>query len=120
MAGNIHRPNDDWDPESLFYKSPLHREPDHETSIQGARDVKHRRTSQAMRLLAEYKKGDLTDEEAAVRSGIAALPKACYWKRCSELRANGYIVDTGATRIGSAGSAQMICAITPEGLAALD
>ena len=42
MAGNIHRPNDDWDPESLFYKSPLHREPDHETSIQGARDVKSR------------------------------------------------------------------------------
>jgi hypothetical protein len=63
-----------------------------ETSVQGARDVKHRRTSQAMRLLAEYKKGDLTDEEAAVRSGIAALPKACYWKRCSDLRSAGYIV----------------------------
>ena len=118
MAGKIIRP-DDWDEGTLFH-APLHREPDRPTSVQGARDVKHRRTSQAMRLLAEYKKGDLTDEEAAVRSGIAALPKACYWKRCSDLRSAGYIVPTGATRIGSAGSAQMICAITPEGLKALD
>jgi len=119
MAGNINRPDDDWDPESLFYKSPLHREPDHETSIQGARDVSSRRVTQAKRLLAEYRQSSLTDEEAAVRSGIAALPKACYWKRCSELRANGYIVDTGTTKIGSAGSSMMVCTITPEGLAAL-
>jgi hypothetical protein len=92
MAGKIIRP-DDWDEGTLFH-APLHREPDRPTSVQGARDVKHRRTSQAMRLLAEYKKGDLTDEEAAVRSGIAALPKACYWKRCSDLRSAGYIVPT--------------------------
>jgi hypothetical protein len=46
MAGKIIRP-DDWDEGTLFH-APLHREPDRPTSVQGARDVKHRRTSQAM------------------------------------------------------------------------
>jgi len=96
----------------------LHREPDQPTSVQGAKDVKHRRTSQAMLLLIEYKLHDLTDEEAGARSGLIRRSR-CYWKRCSDLRSAGYIVNTGKTRIGSAGSAQMICAITPEGLAAL-
>jgi hypothetical protein len=118
MAGKIIR-NDDWEPDSLFYKIPLHREPDHETSIKGARDVKHRRTSQAMLLLIEYRNHNLTDEEAGARSGLIRRSR-CYWKRCSDLRAAGYIVKTGATRIGSSGSAQNVCAITPEGLKALD
>jgi hypothetical protein len=117
MAGKINRP-DDWEPGTLFH-APLHREPDQPTSVQGAKDVKHRRTSQAMLLLIEYKLHDLTDEEAGARSGLIRRSR-CYWKRCSDLRSAGYIVNTGKTRIGSAGSAQMICAITPEGLAALD
>ena len=117
MAGKIIRP-DDWDEGTLFH-APLHREPDRPTSVQGAKDVKHRRTSQAMLLLTEYRNHDLTDEEAGARSGLIRRSR-CYWKRCSDLRAAGYIVPTGATRIGSSGSAQMICAITPEGLKALD
>jgi hypothetical protein len=118
MAGKITRP-DDWDPDSLFYNAPLHRVPDRPTSIQGATDVKPRRVTQAMLLLIEYRNHDLTDEEAGARSGLIRRSR-CYWKRCSELRSAGYIVNTGKTRIGSAGSSQMVCAITPEGLAALD
>jgi hypothetical protein len=68
MAGKIIRP-DDWDEGTLFH-APLHREPDRPTSVQGARDVKHRRTSQAMLLLIEYRNHDLTDEEAGARSGL--------------------------------------------------
>lgn len=73
-----------------------------------------------MLLLAEYAHRDgLTDEEAGLFSGLAQRPKCCYWKRCSELRASGFIVPTGETRISSAGSAMQVCAITPEGLEAL-
>ena len=117
MAGKITRP-DDWDEGTLFH-APLHRKSDEATSIQGAKDVKFRRTSQAMLLLIEYRNHDLTDEEAGARSGLLRRSR-CYWKRCSDLRDAGYIVKTGATRIGSSGSAQNVCAITPEGLAALD
>jgi hypothetical protein len=71
MAGKIIRP-DDWDEGTLFH-APLHREPDRPTSVQGARDVKHRRTSQAMLFLIEYRNHDLTDEEAAAAQVIAAI-----------------------------------------------
>ena len=117
MAGKIIRP-DDWDEGTLFH-APLHREPDQPTSVQGAKDVKHRRTSQAMLLLIEYRNHDLTNKKTKTQSNLIKRSR-CYWKRCSDLRSAGYIVNTGKTRIGSAGSAQMICAITPEGLKALD
>ena len=77
MAGKIIRP-DDWDEGTLFH-APLHREPDRPTSVQGAKDVKHRRTSQAMLLLIEYRNHDLTDEEAGARSGLIRRSR-CYWK----------------------------------------
>ena len=99
---------------------PLFRNTDPITSVQGAQDVKPRRGSQAMLLLAEYAHRDgLTDEEAGLFSGLLHRPKCCYWKRCSELRAKGLIADTGETRLSSAGSMMRVCAITPEGRKAL-
>lgn len=97
---------------------PLFRNTDPVTSALGARDVKPRRTSQAMRLLAEYLHRDgLTDEEAGL---FAGLIHTGYWKRCSDLRSQGFIFDTGTTRISSAGSLMMVCGITPEGMDLLE
>ena len=104
----------------MFDDLPLFRSADPITSALGARDVKPRQGSQQQLLLAEYANRDgLTDEEAGLFSGLAQRPKCCYWKRCSELRAKGFIVPTGETRISSAGSAMQVCAITPAGKAAL-
>jgi hypothetical protein len=85
----------------MFDDLPLFRSADPITSVEGAKDVKPRRTSQAMLLLAEYLKGGLTDEEAGMASGLALKPKCCYWKRCSELRAGGFIIPTGETRLST-------------------
>jgi hypothetical protein len=104
----------------MFEDLPLFRSADPITSVQGAGDVKPRRTTQAMKLLAEYVHRDgLTDEEAGLFSGLLARPKCCYWKRCSELRAKGFIVPTGVTRLSSASSAMQVCAITEAGKEAL-
>jgi hypothetical protein len=104
----------------MFEDLPLFRSADPITSALGAGDVKPRRTTQAMQLLAEYAHRDgLTDEEAGLFSGLLSRPKCCYWKRCSELRAKGFIVPTGETRVSSAGSAMQVCAITAEGKKAL-
>jgi hypothetical protein len=104
----------------MFDDLPLFRNTDPETSVKGAQDVKPRRGSQTMLLLAEYAHRDgLTDEEAGLFSGLLARPKCCYWKRCSELRAKGLIIPTGETRLSSAGSAMQVCAITAEGREAL-
>ena len=104
----------------MFDDLPLFRNTDPETSVKGAQDVKPRRGSQAMLLLAEYAHRDgLTDEEAGLFSGLLSRPKCCYWKRCSELRAKGLIIPTGETRLSSAGSAMQVCAITAEGRQAL-
>ena len=105
----------------MFEDLPLFRNTDPETSVKGAQDVKPRRGSQAMLLLAEYAHRDgLTDEEAGLFSGLLSRPKCCYWKRCSELRAKGLIIPTGETRLSSAGSAMQVCAITAEGHWALN
>ena len=98
----------------MWDELPLFRTADPVTSVQGAADVKPRRVSQAMLLLSIYEYADLTDEQAGDLSGLAKRPKCCYWKRCSELRAKGYIIPTGETRISSAGSAMQVCAITEE------
>lgn len=91
-----------------------HRTPDYQTSVEGAEDVAYRAGSQKARLLQVFKDAypnGLTDEEAATR---AALPlTTCYWKRCGELRQDGYIqmVATEAglvTRRGHAGVARVV------------
>ena len=99
----------------MFDDLPLFRKEDPITSVLGAGEVKPRRRSQAMLLLAEYLHGGMTDEEAGMASGLALKPKCCYWKRCSELRANGWIFATGETRLSSAGSAMQVCEISAEG-----
>jgi hypothetical protein len=103
----------------MFDDLPLFRSADPITSVLGGGNVKPRRTSQAMLLLAEYLQGGMTDEEAGMASGLALKPKCCYWKRCSELRAMGLIIPTGETRLSSAGSAMQVCEITEEGEKAL-
>ena len=103
----------------MFDDLPLFRSADPITSVLGAGEVKPRRRSQAMLLLAEYLHGGMTDEEAGMASGLALKPKCCYWKRCSELRAMGLIIPTGKTRLSTAGSAMQVCEITEEGEKAL-
>lgn len=78
--------------------------------------------SQRHTLLQQYGAAPygLTDEQAGQVSGLADLPRCCYWKRCSELRQAGYIAATGITRASTAGEAQQVCAITETGRAALD
>jgi hypothetical protein len=49
----------------------------------------------------------LTDLEAA--EAVDADRDSCWWKRCSELRKAGLIVETGETRPGSRGRARIVC-----------
>lgn len=46
----------------------------------------------------------MTDEEAAITTGLASA-----WKRCSDLRRLGYIVATGGTRTGRSGREGIVC-----------
>jgi hypothetical protein len=90
------------------------------TSTGGAKAIVVRAGSQRQLLLAQYDEEPMTDEEAGNASGLAMLPKCCYWKRCSELRQAGYIRPTGKTRVSSAGVEQQVCEITDEGSRVLD
>lgn len=85
------------------------------TSTKAAQNLSVRAGSQRALLLSRYAVADMTDEEAGHASGLAMLPKCCYWKRCSELRQAGYIATTGVTRPSSAGVEQQVCAITQAG-----
>ena len=60
-------------------------------------------------------KGGLTDDEAGYQANV----RSGWWKRCSDLRKAGLIVDTGLRRSSDSGHPQMVCAITDEGRAAL-
>jgi hypothetical protein len=96
------------------------RREDGKTSTSGAKAMTVRAGSQRATLLATYyAEHFLTDEEAGKVSGLAMLPKCCYWKRCSELRQAGYIKPNGKTRVSTAGVEQQICHITAEGILAL-
>lgn len=102
----------------------LHRNDDHATSIQGARDVARRAPTQKLRLLVAYRAAGrvgLTAEQAGINSGLAARPLCCYWHRCTDLRDEGWIapVEPYETRKASAGRHQMVCAITDDGRAEL-
>ena len=101
----------------LFGLDPVHhveaRTTDPWTSHQAAK-LPFKRESQRHRLLAEYGRRalGLTDEEAAELAGIT---RGCPWKRCSELREQGYIEATGDTRDSSMGAVQQVCRITFSG-----
>jgi hypothetical protein len=88
---------------------------DPETSTKAAQSLGVRAGSQRAKLLAQYVENSMTDEEAGHASGLALLPKCCYWKRCSELRQAGYIATTGVSRPSSAGVDQQVCSITQAG-----
>ena len=88
---------------------------DPETSTKAAQGLWVRAGSQRATLLAEYAHDPMTDEEAGNASGLAMLPKCCYWKRCSELRQAGYITPTGEVRQSSARVDQQVCSITEAG-----
>lgn len=96
---------------------PLFRIDDPDTSAAGAKDVKPRQGSQVWQLLEQYgnHRLGLTDEEAGVFSGLAQR-RACYWKRCSDLRNLGLIEDCKVRRAGTSGSMMMVCVITIKGL----
>lgn len=76
--------------------------------------------SQKYQLLRQFRRaGDvgLTDEQAAEN---AALTRACYWKRCGELRKDGLIAFTGDKRVGGAFVPRAVSIITPEGVAFME
>lgn len=92
------------------------RKTDPATSKAGASDVAYRSGTQKAKLLQAYAQaGDrgLTDEEAAELAGLNM--RSCFWKRCGELRQDGYISETGQTRNGDAGVARLVSAITETG-----
>jgi hypothetical protein len=75
--------------------------------------------SQRHRLLQLfYELGEMTDEEAGKASGLYDA-RACYWKRCGELRDFGLIADTGRTRISGCGNEVLTSTITEEGVSRL-
>lgn len=89
------------------------------TSHLGALDVEVRDLKHRPRLLLAYSTavGGLTADEAAEQTGLL---RACYWKRCSELRELGFtepikIGGATLTRRASSGSKQMVCRITEAG-----
>ena len=99
---------------------PLFRASDPDTSQAAAQDIRLRQGTQAYKLLEQYvlHRQGLTDEEAGVFSGLASRG-AGYWKRCSDLRRLGLIVDCGVRRTLSTGATGMVCAITAKGIEAL-
>lgn len=103
---------DDWAAEHA-------RSSDPQTSKDAAASLQdHDITSLCFRLLRQYFiLGDgLTDEEAAKRAaGYGKQPSPGAWKRCSDLRREGWIEPTGETRRASSGRQQQVCAITEVG-----
>jgi hypothetical protein len=100
---------------------PLFRNSDPASSKAASVGASKRRPSQQVVLLKAYAinaihghKG-LTDEMAGIYTNLAGKPGCCYWKRCSELRAKGYIKPTGEHSLSRAGEMQMVCQITLEG-----
>jgi hypothetical protein len=102
---------------------PAARSTDPATSHAGARSMRIRAGSQRAVLLAAYADAGaygLTNDDAGVVTGLADRPGCCYWKRCGELLAAGYIRATDETRTSRAGEFQRVCVMTRAGLEALD
>lgn len=98
--------------------STMYRRTDPDTSREAALSAAPRAGSQKAMLLRAFALAGgigLTDEEAASVTRLDANRACCWWKRCSELRAAGFIADTGRRRPGVAGERRMVCAITESG-----
>jgi len=76
-----------------------------------------KRLSGAIRMLEVYCLNDVTDEEAVevLLGRPATLKDEGLRRRCSDLRALGWIAATGDTRPNGRGRQRMICAITDAG-----
>lgn len=96
-----------------------HTDPPTSQEAAASRENRLRWGSQRHKLLAAFADAtDMTDEEAGKVTGLYSS-RACYWKRCGELRDLGLIEDTGRTRTSECGHEVIVSAITQKGLAAL-
>lgn len=98
-------------------EGPNVRTPDYATSIEGSKSVAKRAPSQRLRLLQAFEfagERGFTDEQAAHYAGLLG---SCYWRRCTDLRAEGYVAqpDGEPVRKGTAGVSRIICVITQDG-----
>lgn len=94
------------------------RATDPSTSQIAARLITAKAHTARVRLLEAFgQRGDLTDEQAAGAAGLSLSSE--YATRCSELRRAGLVVETGATRLGVAGTPRLVSRITDSGLAVL-
>jgi hypothetical protein len=94
-----------------------------QTSARAAVAASPRTGSQKALLLQAYlAAGDdgLTDEQAARRSGLYDREGCCWWKRCSDLRRDGFIAPTGQQRTGVTGHQRDVCAVTVSGFLSVD
>jgi len=93
------------------------------TSRAAAAAASPRTGSQKALLLQAYlQAGDagLTDEEAAKATGLYQREGCCWWKRCSDLRTDGFIAPTGEQRMGAAGHPRDVCAVTVTGFLSVE
>lgn len=93
------------------------------TSTVAAVAASPRTGSQKARLLQQYLvAGDdgLTDEEAAKAAGLYEIEGCCWWKRCSDLRRDGFITPTGEVRQGVTGHMREVCAVTVAGFLSVE
>jgi hypothetical protein len=97
---------------------PNTRTGDYATSVEGAANVATRAPNQRTRLLWAYfyaAEAGLTDEQAAQFCGLL---NSCYWKRCGELRRDGYIQFVPRVRPGASGTNRNVSVITTRGRSA--
>ena len=91
------------------------RATDPETSRQAP--GRRKRMTQTYRLLGAYCLNDVTDEEAVemLLGRPATLADEGKRRRCSDLRALGWIAPTGETRPNASGRQRIVCQITDAG-----
>jgi len=97
-------------------KLPLtFRATDPETSRQAP--GRRKRMTQTYRLLGAYCLNDVTDEEAVeiILGHPATLADEGLRRRCSDLRATGWIEPTGDSRPNRSGRNRIVCRITDAG-----
>lgn len=83
---------------------PLARNSDPDTSHKAA--VRLSAYTMRAKLLDAFKVADMTAEEAAERCNYSAASGA--WKRVSDLKNAGLIIDTGVRRKGRSGREQIV------------
>lgn len=98
---------------------PTARNSDPITSKRAAQNAKRKAPTQRLQLLTAYLRGPLLDSEAAKAAGLYGT-RACWWKRCSELRQHGYTIPIGTRVDAETQSEGMVCELTEDGRKALE